>query len=102
MLEAQQKNIGFSVDFFCGVVHDADFRQSEKDFDSFVEKLTENLMEKDGTIPELPPKDLVCWESVEPTSVASRLSKTRNSAYIETFDSVKILRLTRFVPILLT
>ena len=39
--------------------HDADFRQSEKDWKSFVEALTEKLTEKDETIPELPPKDLV-------------------------------------------
>ena len=38
--------------------HDADFRQSEKDFDSFIEKLTEKLIEKDETIPELPAKDV--------------------------------------------
>lgn len=41
-------------------IHDADYRQSKKDFDSFVECLTEKLIEKDETIPELPPKDLVC------------------------------------------
>ncbi|KAL8723112.1 MAG: hypothetical protein Q9225_000515 [Loekoesia sp. 1 TL-2023] len=39
-------------------VHDADYRQSKKDFDAFVEKMTEKLTEIDGTIPELPPKDL--------------------------------------------
>ncbi|KAL9602012.1 MAG: hypothetical protein Q9219_002120 [cf. Caloplaca sp. 3 TL-2023] len=39
-------------------VHDADYRQSKKDFDSFVEKMTEKLAEIDETIPELPPKDL--------------------------------------------
>ena len=39
-------------------VHDADYRQSKKDFDDFVEVLTEKIIEKDGTIPELPPKDL--------------------------------------------
>lgn len=39
-------------------MHDADYRQSKKDFDSFVECLTEKLIEKDETIPELPPKDL--------------------------------------------
>ncbi|CAF9912451.1 MAG: hypothetical protein HETSPECPRED_000942 [Heterodermia speciosa] len=39
-------------------VHDADYRQSKKDFDSFVECLTEKVIEKDETIPELPPKDL--------------------------------------------
>ena len=40
-------------------MHDADFRQSERDFKSFVEAVTEKLTEKDETIPELPPKDLV-------------------------------------------
>ena len=39
-------------------IHDADYRQSKKDFDSFVEVLTEKVIEKDETIPELPPKDL--------------------------------------------
>ncbi|CAD6572235.1 MAG: hypothetical protein ASARMPREDX12_004033 [Alectoria sarmentosa] len=39
-------------------MHDADYRQSKKDFDCFVECLTEKVMEKDDTIPELPPKDL--------------------------------------------
>lgn len=39
-------------------IHDADYRQSKKDFDSFVESLTEKIIEKDDTIPELPPKDL--------------------------------------------
>jgi uncharacterized protein (TIGR02453 family) len=39
-------------------MHDADYRQSKKDFDSFVEALTEKIIEKDETIPELPPKDL--------------------------------------------
>ncbi|MCJ1377807.1 hypothetical protein MMC17_000903 [Xylographa soralifera] len=39
-------------------VHDADYRQSKQDFDSFVECLTEKIIEKDETIPELPPKDL--------------------------------------------
>ncbi|KAL9004198.1 MAG: hypothetical protein Q9188_002971 [Gyalolechia gomerana] len=45
------------VRFDC-VVHDADYRQSKKDFDAFVEKMTEKLTEIDETIPELPPKDL--------------------------------------------
>ncbi|KAI4190438.1 MAG: hypothetical protein L6R41_000818 [Letrouitia leprolyta] len=40
-------------------VHDADYRQSKKDFDAFVEKMTEKLVEIDETVPELPPKDLV-------------------------------------------
>lgn len=41
-------------------VHDAEFRQAEKDWHSFVEKLTEKLVEEvDDTIPELPVKDVV-------------------------------------------
>lgn len=41
-------------------MHDPDFRQSEKDWFSFVEKLSERLAEIDDTIPELPVKDVVC------------------------------------------
>ena len=39
--------------------HDADYRASWKDFETFVESLTEKIAEVDETIPELPPKDLV-------------------------------------------
>lgn len=40
-------------------VHDPDYRTSWKDWESFVESLTEKISEIDETIPELPPKDLV-------------------------------------------
>ena len=40
-------------------MHDADYRASQKDWNGFVESLTEKIIEKDETIPELPPKDLV-------------------------------------------
>ena len=40
-------------------VHDADYRQAQKDFSSFVECLTEKLIEEDDTVPELPAKDIV-------------------------------------------
>ncbi|KIW57111.1 hypothetical protein PV05_05709 [Exophiala xenobiotica] len=40
-------------------MHDPDYRQSWKDWQSFVETLTEKISEIDETIPELPPKDLV-------------------------------------------
>ncbi|KAL4870451.1 hypothetical protein BDV12DRAFT_165970 [Aspergillus spectabilis] len=39
--------------------HDADYRASKKDWDIFVETMTEKVTEQDGTIPELPAKDLV-------------------------------------------
>lgn len=41
------------------IVHDPDYRQSWKDWESFVQTLTEKISEIDETIPELPPKDLV-------------------------------------------
>ncbi|KAF2721223.1 hypothetical protein K431DRAFT_338886 [Polychaeton citri CBS 116435] len=40
-------------------MHDPDFRQAEKDWFSFVEKLTERLVEVDDTVPELPVKDII-------------------------------------------
>jgi len=40
-------------------VNDAEFRQAEKDWHSFVEQLTERLAAIDDTIPELPVKDVV-------------------------------------------
>ncbi|KAI9370652.1 hypothetical protein BJX61DRAFT_535429 [Aspergillus egyptiacus] len=39
--------------------HDADYRNSKRDWDTFVETLTEKIIEQDSTIPELPAKDLV-------------------------------------------
>ena len=39
-------------------MHDADYRQSKRDWDLFVESLTEKVIEKDDTVPELPAKDL--------------------------------------------
>jgi hypothetical protein len=43
------------------VAHDADYRASKKDWETFVESLTEKITEQDGTIPELPAKDLVSY-----------------------------------------
>lgn len=40
-------------------VHDPDYRQSWRDWESFVETLTEKISVIDETVPELPPKDLV-------------------------------------------
>ncbi|KAI9791362.1 MAG: hypothetical protein M1835_000379 [Candelina submexicana] len=40
-------------------MHDADYRASQNDFNTFVECLTSEIIERDETIPELPPKDLV-------------------------------------------
>ena len=44
-------------------VNDADFRQSEKDWHTFVDKVTERLIEIDDTVPELPVKDVVSIHS---------------------------------------
>jgi Conserved hypothetical protein (DUF2461) len=40
-------------------VNDPDYRASLEDFKSFIEKLSEKIIEIDDTIPELPLKDLV-------------------------------------------
>ena len=40
-------------------MHDPDYRQSWRDWESFVEALSEKIAEIDETVPELPPKDLV-------------------------------------------
>lgn len=48
-----------AADDQASTVHDADYRTAWKDWESFVESLTEKIIEKDDTIPELPPKDLV-------------------------------------------
>ena len=40
-------------------MHKSDYTQGKKDWDSFVEALSFEIMKKDGTIPELPAKDLV-------------------------------------------
>lgn len=41
------------------IAHDPDYRAAKKDFETFVETLTTKIAEKDGTVPELPVKDLV-------------------------------------------
>jgi hypothetical protein len=40
-------------------VHDTDYRASQKDFNSFLEALTQKVIEADDTVPELPVKDIV-------------------------------------------
>lgn len=79
------------------VVHDADYRQSQKDFNSFVESLTEKIIEKDETIPELPSKDLV--SSFLSTCAEFKRILTdipwRLSVYIGTYDSAQIQHLIR-------
>ncbi|RDI86389.1 hypothetical protein Vi05172_g3381 [Venturia inaequalis] len=40
-------------------MHDPDYRTSQKDFNSFLEALTQNVVEADDTVPELPVKDIV-------------------------------------------
>ena len=40
-------------------MHDPDYRTAQKDWASFVETLTQKIIESDETIPELPVKDVV-------------------------------------------
>ena len=39
--------------------HDGEFRRALKDWQSFVEAATETVIDVDGTVPELPVKDVV-------------------------------------------
>jgi uncharacterized protein (DUF2461 family) len=39
--------------------HDKEYRRSLKDWESFVETLTQKIIEADDTIPELPSKDVI-------------------------------------------
>lgn len=68
------------------LVHDADYRQSQKDFNSFVESLTEKVIEKDETIPELPSKDLVSisFSTCVELKLCLTGSPCRPSVYTET------------------
>lgn len=83
------------------LVHDADYRQSQKDWNSFVESLTEKVIEKDETIPELPPKDLVRRPQISSKwfnySIVLSLSSLtyRLFEYIEMSDLAQIRLLTR-------
>lgn len=103
-------------------VHDPDYRQSWKDWESFVETLTEKISELDETVPELPPKDLVsqCIHSARwayyfragprartetrdrdtnrnryRTNSASLPSRNRSFEYIETSGSLRTLLPTK-------
>ncbi|KAI0019160.1 hypothetical protein F4780DRAFT_460377 [Xylariomycetidae sp. FL0641] len=40
-------------------MHDPEFRRSQKDWESFVETLTDKVIEADETVPELPLKDVI-------------------------------------------
>lgn len=53
-------------------VHDPDYRAALQDFNTFVENLSEKVVEADETIPELPVKDIVSNKLRSP-------NKTRNS-----------------------
>jgi hypothetical protein len=77
-------------------VHDPDYRQSWKDWESFVEVLTEKISEIDETIPELPPKDLVCSSF---DAIFCWLTVRRSSESTGTFASAKTQRRTRYVSI---
>ena len=66
-------------------MHDADFRQSERDWHSYVQQLTEKLIEIDDTVPELPVKDVVGLSVVLQSCFRVRLiTICRYSAFIET------------------
>ncbi|KAL8654633.1 MAG: hypothetical protein Q9210_001390 [Variospora velana] len=76
-------------------MHDADYRQSKKDWDSFIEKMTERMTEIDETIPELPAKDLVRIDIQSPSQIWTLTTVTRLSAYTEMSASAPTKHLTR-------
>lgn len=76
-------------------MHDPDFRQAEKDWKSFVECLTEKLMEVDDEIPELPVKDIVSYDALTQDNGETLTNDGRCSASTETSASRLILHPTR-------
>jgi hypothetical protein len=45
------------------IVHDPDYRAALQDFNSFIEKVSEKVIEADELIPELPVKDVVSYKA---------------------------------------
>ena len=66
-------------------MHDADYRQSKKDFDSFVEKMTDRMTEIDETIPELPPKDLVKLSESSDEFIEAKLTYVQDIPHIQRY-----------------
>lgn len=64
----------------CGLVHDPDYRVAVQDFNDFIGKLSERIVEIDETIPELPVKDIV---SGLPSSAMLNTYNPRSTVYIE-------------------
>jgi len=61
-------------------VHDPDYRVAVQDFNDFIGKLTEKIVEIDETIPELPVKDIV---SIKLLCRALSIYEARCIGYIE-------------------
>jgi hypothetical protein len=49
----------FTTDADQSIVHDPDYRASWKDFETFLDALTQGITTVDETVPELPIKDIV-------------------------------------------
>jgi len=77
-------------------VHDPDYRESWKDWESFVESLTEKISEKDETIPELPTKDLVTTCPLRCQN-AKLIASSRSSGYTAMSDLAAIKLHTKYV-----
>lgn len=78
------------------VAHDPDYRAAKKDFEKFVETLTPKIAGVDGTVPELPVKDLVVPTLMFSFCVPAIDDCPRSFAFTETFDSARILFRTRY------
>ena len=87
-------------------MHDPEYRRALKDFQSFIECLSERITEIDDTIPELPTKDIVCKRPClyiikkEKNFLRAKKGKSRFSESIATLDLVPIRHPTRYTSIL--
>jgi hypothetical protein len=58
-------------------VHDPDYRTAQKDWASFVESLTQKIIEVDETVPELPVKDVVSQRSTNAILISCELIQSK-------------------------
>lgn len=75
-------------------MHDPDYRIAQKDWASFVESLTQKIIEADETVPELPVKDVVSQRNTN--TILLFVQKLSELVEFET-DSIKIFRIYRDV-----
>lgn len=78
-------------------MHDPDFRQAEKDWFSFVDKLTERLVEIDDSVPELPVKDIVSCSPRRAHGKGTAQGTTLSAGHLIKFTDTKWHRSSAFI-----